>query len=318
MTLRYASPIDASAYGVHRSPQGDPSAGPFAGRLTADGSSGFAAAPGRYHLYAGKFCPWSHRVVLQLALSGLEDVVSVGYVDGLRDGRGWAFRERNGPDDVNGFTLLREAYEATDAGYDGPVRLPVLWDRHTGRIVSDDYRQIGIDIATEFDRWADPGLRTYPERLRSRIEELDRWLGPAVNHGVGRAVGGPEAAGALVAAFKMLDRRLAAKRYLLGDALTEADVRLWVTLVRYDVGPNAHGNVGPRLERFAHLWAYARDLYGIPAFRRTTDFASFAAPFAAIPDWDEPTGRSALSGPGHEVEALGAWSVLPAQARRAS
>jgi glutathionyl-hydroquinone reductase len=310
----YASPVDASLHGAYPSPNLAPLSAGFMGRITANGSSGYPAEAGRYHVYAGRFCPSSQRVLLTIALNRLEDTISIGYVDNIRDGRGWAFRERTGADTVNGFTLLREAYAVTEPDYDGPVRLPVLWDRRTGRIVSDDSTMIGIDIATQFDRWATPRLSTYSPADRERIEELDRWLRPAVTLGVPRAAVGGRARDELVEAFRALDCRLAASRYLLGDHLTDADVRLWVTLVRYDVGPNAHGNVGPRLDRYPHLWAYARDLYRLPAFRRTTDFASFAAPFAAIPDWDAPAGRGfdePLWSPGDTIEGLGGWSVTP-------
>jgi putative glutathione S-transferase len=297
MTVNYASPINAGRFGIYRprhDQAGTVSPYLFTGRLTADGSSGYAAEPGRYHLYAGRFCPWSHRVVLQIALNGLERVVSESYVDGLRDGRGWAFRESTGPDEVNGFTLLREAYEATEPGYDGNISLPTLWDRRTERVVSNDYRTLGIDVATQFQAWTPERTDTYPEPLRADIEELDRWLGPTVNRGVGRAAHSADAAAELTSTFLVLNRRLAHSRYLLGSTLTEADVRLWVTLVRYDVGPNAHRNVGPRLTKYPALWAYARDLYQHPAFRRTTDFASFSAPFAVRPDWDQPARRSSL------------------------
>jgi putative glutathione S-transferase len=158
----------------------------FTGRITEDGSSGFRAEAGRYHIYAGWFCPWAQRVTIQHALHGLAQVVTVSYVDGTRDARGRAFRETHGPDPVNGFTLLRQAYEATEPGFDGHVSVPTLWDRATGRVVSNDYTGIGIDLATRFRRWSS-GADTYPEPLRERIVELDRWLGPAVNQASHRA-----------------------------------------------------------------------------------------------------------------------------------
>jgi putative glutathione S-transferase len=308
----YASPVDAWLHGVSRSLTPAPLSSGFVGRITANGSSGHPAEAGRYHLYAGRFCPSSHRLLLTIALNGLEDAISIGYVDNLRDGRGRAFRERTGADTVNGFTLLREAYAATAPDYDGPVRLPLLWDRRTRQIVSDDSTTTGIDIATQFYRWATPRPSMYSPADRERIEELDRWLHAAITLGVPRAAVGGRARDELVEAFRVLDCRLAARRYLLGDHVTDVDLRLWVTLVRYDVGPNAHGHVGPRLDRFPHLWAYARDLFRLPAFRRTTDFASFAAPFAAIPDWDAPAGRGFDAPPlplGDTIEALGGWSL---------
>jgi putative glutathione S-transferase len=215
----------------------------------------------------------------------------MSYVDGRRDGRGWAFRGTYGPDPVNGFTLLREAYEATEDGYDGPVTVPALWDRLTTTVVSADCHGIGIDLATRFRHLARPVVDTYPVAIADRIEELDRWIGPAVNHGVAAADRPGPARSVLLEAFEQLDARLHRSRYLLGDALTKADIRLWVTLVRYDLGPNARRRINPGPHVYPHLWAYARDLYAIPAFRDSTDFAAFTRPGARMPDWTMPACR---------------------------
>jgi glutathionyl-hydroquinone reductase len=299
--VRLASPVDVTSYGEYRIRQAPDDPRPlyrFRGRLSADGSTGYPAEPGRYHLYAGWFCPWAQRVLITRALAGLRDAVTVSYVDGQRDGRGWAFRQTYGPDPVNGFTLLREAYEATEPGFDGHVSVPVLWDRVTGRVVSNDYTGIGIDLATQFHAVAEPLVDTYPAALRDEIEHFDAWLGPVVNRGVTVAAGNtPEAAkarGWLLAAFRDLDAHLAEHRYLAGDTVSEADIRLWVTLVRYDVTANAHRRINPGLHAYPHLWAYARDLYQLSAFRDTTDFATFAVPGARAPDWEAPTARQHL------------------------
>jgi putative glutathione S-transferase len=278
--MMLASPVDTATHGEYAIPD---TPGPllrFTGRITGD------ARPFRYHVYGGWFCPWSQRVAITRALSGLGDVVGMSFVDGDRDGRGWAFRERYGPDPVNGFTLLREAYDATEENFDGHVSVPALWDRDTARLVSNDCATIGIDLATRFRHLATPVVDTYPERHRERIEELDRWLGPAVNHGAGAAARPGAARSALLEAFEQLDEHLSGSRYLIGDDLTEADIRLWVTLVRYDVGVNAGRTVSPGLHVHPHLWSYARALYRIPAFRDTTDFAAFSRPGAVRPDWD--------------------------------
>jgi putative glutathione S-transferase len=152
---------------------------------------------------------------------------------------------------------------------------------------------------------------TYPQLLRPSIEELHQWLGPAVNRGIWRAVWSPQASTELVAAFRQLNRRLSGRRYLLGNAVTDADVRLWVSLVRYDVGPNAHGRAGPPLHHFPELWGYARDLYTLPAFSQTTDFASFRTPMAAMADWQAPTDRDQTASPAAVIEPLGGWSLTP-------
>ncbi|MFC6020802.1 glutathione S-transferase C-terminal domain-containing protein [Plantactinospora solaniradicis] len=295
---RLASPVDTTTYGEYRIVRRPDDPRPlyrFTERIAENSYAGFTPRVGRYHIYAGWFCPWSHRVTITRALAGLDDVVSVSYVDNARDGRGWAFRDRYGPDPVNGFTLLRQVYEATEEGFDGHVSVPVLWDRATASVVSNDFRTIGIDLATQFRRHVTPVVDTYPEEHRAEIEDLDAWLGPAVNHGVRAAARpGPDGVHArriLLDAFAALDERLATRRYLVGSVLTEADVRLWVTLVRYDAGPNARRTINPGLSAYPHLWAYARDLHTLPAFRDTTDFDTFTAPGAEVPDWSAPATR---------------------------
>jgi putative glutathione S-transferase len=262
---RLASPVDTETYGEYRIVNPNPLYR-FTGRIEQ-------VAAGRYHIYAGWFCPWSQRVTIALELAGLRDAVSVSYVDNARDGRGWAFRERYGPDPVNGFTLLRQAYEKTEPGFDGHISVPTLWDRVTGTVLSNEYRTIGIDLATRFRHVAEPVLETYPEPLREEIEELTGWLAPGVPH--------EETERRLAA----LDERLVTRRYLVGSAVTEADIRLWVLLARYGEGLTEHPN----------LWAYARDLYTVPAFRDTTDFTAFPDNGAADLRWDAPARRPEAS-----------------------
>jgi glutathionyl-hydroquinone reductase len=296
---RYATDVDTRRYGEYRIVRDPADPRPlyrFDGRITWGSWGEFPAEPGRYHLYSGWFCPWAQRTVIVRALKGLEAIVSLSYVDDRRDGRGWAFRGRTGPDPVNGFTLLREAYDATEPDFDGHVSVPTLWDRVGRRVVSNTFAHITLDLATAFERWAAPGVDTYPEHLRPRIDALDEHLLVAVNQGVTVAAGtGPAADAArrlLHDTLNDLDRRLATSRYLHGDAVTESDVRLWVTLVRYDVTYAADGALGPRrLVDLPNLWAYARDLYQQPAFRESTDFTAFARLGAPLPEWDAPHGR---------------------------
>jgi putative glutathione S-transferase len=290
-STRFASPIDASQFGEHRVMPSVTRPGPvteFTDRITSDGSSRYRAEPGRYHLYAGRFCPRSHRAAIVLALNGLTggkaDAVSVSFVDGLRDGRGWAFRERTGPDPVNGFTLLREAYEASAPGYDGNVSIPIIWDRRSDRIVSNNADTIDVDLATGFQPWACPNVELYPWRDREHIDHLNREIA-AVDRTITRAVYHDAARDDLRVMLRELDNRVSRSRYPFGDRLTLADVRLWVLLVRYDAGPNATGAAGPKLTTYDNLWAYARELYRRPAFRDTTDFAAFTAPLTPLPLW---------------------------------
>jgi putative glutathione S-transferase len=321
--IRVASPADFDRYGpygVKSRPAADGgfqrAPYPFRGRITADGSSGFPAEPGRYHLYVSWACPWAHRSAIVRALVGLEDVVSMSVVDPIRDGRGWAFRDGpgHGPDPVNGFTLLRQAYEATEPGYDGHVSVPLLWDKATGRIVSNNFPDISIDLGTRFREWAaDPGVDLYPEGLRTQIDELNERVYTDVNNGVYRCGFAPSqeaydrAVGALFARLDELEARLADRRYLFGEQITEADVRLWVTLVRFDAVYVTHFMANlRRLVDYPNLWAYARDLYREPAFGGTTNFDHIKrhyymthpqlnptrlVPAGPLLDWDAPVGR---------------------------
>ena len=323
---RYASPVDYDRYGYYGQGRGfnhgtsfNRPRYRFQGRITADGSSGYRAGPGRYHLYIAWGCPWAQRTAIVRKLKGLEDVVSLSYVDDVRDGRGRAFRERRGADPVNGFTLLAEAYEATEPGYDGHVSVPALWDRETGKLVSNNFPDITIDLGTQFGDWASPAPDLYPPGLRSDIDAMNERVYETVNNGTYRVAGATTEADytelrhRLTGTLTMLDERLAGQRYLFGAGLTEADVRLWPTLARFDLGYNPLGKISERrLVDYPALWAYARDLYQRPAFRDTTDFASFARfgsgpapsffndapwrievePYQA--NWDEPAGREQL------------------------
>jgi putative glutathione S-transferase len=290
----------------------------FADLITADGSSGYPAEPGRYHLYVSLACPCAHRAVIVRRLLGLEDVIGLSVVDPLRDERGWAFREGrgHGPDPVNGFAFLSEAYLATDPEYEGRWTVPALWDRVTNRIVTNDYPQITLTFETEFSAYADPSVRLYPEHLRAEIDAVNERVYADVNNGVYRAgfatsqEAYEQAFDALFAALDWLDHRLAGQRYLVGDQLTEADVRLFTTLVRFDAVYHGHFKCNlRRLVDYPNLWPYARDLYARPAFGGTTDFDHIKRhyymthdrlnPTRIVPkgpavDWLAPHGRERL------------------------
>ncbi|MEV0582547.1 glutathione S-transferase C-terminal domain-containing protein [Nonomuraea sp. NPDC050310] len=244
-THAYAGPVDLATYGPYT--RGEPIY-PFKGRI---GTEAFPAEPGRYHLYVAWVCPYAHRAAIVRKLKGLEEVVSLSYVDDERDGRGWAFRERRGHDPINGFTLLEQAYEATEKGYGGHISVPVLWDGKNGVIVSNDFPDITLDLATAFEQWADTSVDLYPVALRPEIDELNAWIYQNVNRGVSPG------------ALERLDERLSGQRFLLGETITEPDVRLWVTLVR--LGPEHD------LASHRHLWTYAHTLHELPAFRDTTE-----------------------------------------------
>jgi putative glutathione S-transferase len=320
-----ASPVDFDSYGDYgdfRPPGKKPSAEfvrppyPFRGRITADGSSGYPAEAGRYHLYISWACPWAQRTAIVRKLQDLEEVVSLSAVDPVRDGRGWAFREGPGHtlDPVNGFALLREAYEATEPGYPGHISVPVLWDRASRRIVSNNFPDITIDLGTAFRAWSGGAPELYPAPLRAEIDAINEVVYETVNNGVYRSgfAGSQEqyhqAVTRLFATLDNLEERLAGRRYLLGDAITEADVRLWVTLARFDAVYYSHFKTNlRRLSDYPNLWGYARDLYSVPAFRETTNFdhikrhyfmthphlnPSRIVPDGPLLDWESPQYRA--------------------------
>jgi len=253
----------------------------FTDRITRDGSSGFPAEPGRYHLYVSLACPWAHRAIIVRRLKRLEDVVSLSVVDPIRDERGWAFRDGPGHsvDPVNGFAFLSEAYLATDPSYTGRYTVPVIWDRVTQRIVTNDYPQITLMLETEFENYADRGVDLYPLALRPEIDALTAVIFDDVNNGVykaGFATTQPayEAAfDALFARLDWLEERLSGQRYLVGGELTDVDIRLFTTLARFDAVYHGHFKCNlRRLVDYPNLWGYARDLYQRPGFGDTVNF----------------------------------------------
>lgn len=274
----------------------------FADRI---GSAAFPAEAGRYHLYVSLACPWAHRAVIVRALLGLDDVISMSVVDPIRDDRGWAFREGrgHGPDPVNGFDFLRQAYLASDPDFEGRVTVPAVWDRTAGRIATNDFRSLDVQLATAFAPWSTPPapaattLDLYPEDLREGIDELDERIYRDVNNGVYRAgfattqAAYEEAVTALFARLDELDERLAGARYVMGDRLTVADVRLFTTLVRFDPVYVGHFKCNlRRLVDYEHLWPYARDLFQTPGFGDTTDPDHIQRHYYMTHDRINPTG----------------------------
>src|SRR3954464_923073 len=217
----------------------------FRGRITADGSSGFKAEPGRYHLYVAHGCPWAHRTLIYRALKKLDDLISVAYaIPGLKRS-GWTFE--NDPrfpdctsDVVNGFHYLHEAYTATDPRYTGKVTVPVLWDKKTKRVINNESSEIIRMLNSEFKGIA-KDADFYPPPLRSEIDRINEFVYANVNNGVyrcgfARSQEAYEASyDALFAALDELEARLGRQRYLVARQLTEADWRLFPTLVRFDV-----------------------------------------------------------------------------------
>ncbi|HEY0539272.1 MAG TPA: glutathione S-transferase family protein [Actinoallomurus sp.] len=245
------------------------------------GTEEFPAEAGRYRLYASLACPWAHRALIVRRLLGLEDTIGVTILDPIRDERGWRFTLS--PDDrdpITGAHFLAELYTATDPAYDGRHTVPCVWDTKTKRLVTNDYPEITLMLASAFARFrpADaPDL--YPEELRAGIDELNDEVFHNVNNGVYKAgmaqtqEAYDEAFDALFATLDRLEARLEGHDYLVGDRLTEADVRLYPTLARFDAVYHGHFKCNlRRIADYPRLWAYARRLYAIPAFGATTDF----------------------------------------------
>jgi putative glutathione S-transferase len=253
----------------------------FTGQITADGSSGYPAEAGRYHLYVSLACPWSHRALIARRLLGLENVVGATVVDPIRDERGWRFTASpDGRDPLTGAFYLSELYAVTDPAYTGPVTVPCLWDIRTQRVISNEFSYITLNLETEFRPWHRAGAPDlYPLNRRDEIDALCTLIYHTVNDGVYRAglatsqAAYEEAFDALFTTFDALEQRLARRRFLFGDQLTEADVRLYPTLARFDAVYYAHFRCNlRRLIDYPNLWGYARDLYQRPGFGDTTDF----------------------------------------------
>jgi putative glutathione S-transferase len=266
--------------------------------VSADGRSGYPAATGRYHLYVSLACPWAHRTIIVRRLKRLEATIGMTVVDPIRDERGWAFRDvpGAGPDPINGFAFLSEAYRATDPAYRGRVTVPVLWDRQTERIVSNSDDDIMRMFETEFDAFGNPALDLYPAAHRAQIDELNARIYETVNNGVYRA-GFATAQDAYESAaygvFETLDEleeRLATRRYLFGAQPVETDWRLFVTLVRFDAVYHGHFKCNVRrIIDYPNLWGYLRDLYQIDDVGATVNLDHIKRHYYATHDDINPT-----------------------------
>jgi putative glutathione S-transferase len=292
--------------------------------ITADGApgpggeGGFAAAPGRYHLYVSLACPWAHRTLIFRVLKGLEDMVSVSVVNPLMLEDGWTFAPGDGvaPDTVGGAGFLHQVYARSDPRYSGRASVPVLWDKETGRIVNNESSEIIRMFNSAFDRLGAAGPDFCPESLRAEIDEINETVYETVNNGVYRAgfartqEAYEEAVRALFATLDMLEERLSRQRYLVGDRITEADWRLFTTLVRFDAVYVGHFKCNiRRLADYPALWGYTRELYQVAGVAGTVNFDHIKRhyymshksinPKRIVPagpdiDFDAPHGRESL------------------------
>jgi putative glutathione S-transferase len=293
----------------------------LATRITADGRDGFPVEAGRYRLVVSRACPWASRAVIVRRLLGLEDALSMGVCGPTHDARSWTFDlDPGGRDPVLGYERLQEAFFARDPAYPRGITVPAIVDVPTGAVVTNDFRQITLDLETEWTSlFRDGAPDLYPEARRDEIEAVDRLVFPDVNNGVyrcgfaGSQQAYEQAYDRLFAALDQLSERLSRQRYLVGDTITEADVRLFTTLVRFD--PVYHGHFKcnrDKLTELPVLWAYARDLFQTPGFGDTVDFVHVKRHYYEVhrdlnptgivpagPDlsgWLTPSGREQLGG----------------------
>jgi len=287
----------------------------FRNWVRADGSTRHTPEAGRYHLYVSLACPWAHRALIFRALEGLEEAISLSVVDPYMGENGWAFSNALGciPDSVNKADFLHQIYTAADPSYTGRVTVPVLWDRELETIVNNESAEIIRMFNSEFDAIARSPTDFYPEPLRAEVDAVNEFVYPKVNNGVYRCGFATtqeayEAAfGELFSALDELETRLSRQRYLVGDRLTEADWRLFTTLVRFDAVYVGHFKCNlRRIADYAALSGYLRELYQYPGVAETVNlihikrhyYESHASinPTGVVPagpelDFESPHGR---------------------------
>jgi len=287
--------------------------------VTADGSSGFKAESGRYHLYVSLACPWAHRTLIYRRLKGLEDHISLSVVNPLMLEHGWTFDDWPGvvPDPVNGAAFLHEVYTAARPDYTGRVTVPVLWDKETGTIVNNESSEIIRMFDSEFDAVGASGPLLCPPALRSDIDDINAFVYDNINNGVYRAgfattqEAYDEAVQSLFAALDQIELILSSDRYLVGDTLTEADWRLFTTLLRFDPVYVGHFKCNlRRLVDYPNLWGYTRELFQIPGVAGTVNMDHIKNHYYGSHPTINPTGvvpsgpEIDFSGP-HRRERIG-------------
>jgi len=273
----------------------------FRDRITADGASGFKAEPSRYHLYVAHGCPWAHRTLIYRALKKLDGLISVAYaIPGLKT-NGWTFEDDPRfpdciPDKVNGFHYLHEAYTASNKTYTGKVTVPTLWDKKTKRIVNNESSEIIRMLNTEFDAITGSTADYYPAPLRAEIDRLNERIYHNVNNGVYRCgfsrsqAAYEEAYDGLFATLDEMEERLSRRRYLVGHQITEADWRLFPTLVRFDVAYFSLFKCNRnRIADYPNLSNYMRELYAVPGVTATVTPRYYVMNYYAIAKLN-PTG----------------------------
>ena len=271
----------------------------IATRITRDGRDGYPVEPGRYRLIAARACPWANRTIIVRRLLGLEDAISMGLCGPTHDVRSWTFDlDPGGVDPVLGYERLQQAYVARFPDYPRGITVPAVVDVPTKAVVTNDFAQMTLDFATEWvDHHRDGAPDLYPEPLRDEIDTVNKRVFTEVNNGVYRCgfAGSQEAYDkAYVRLFTALDwlsDRLTDQRYLVGDTITEADVRLFTTLARFDAVYHGHFKCNrQKLTELPVLWAYARDLFQTPGFGDTTDFTQIKRHYYVVHTDLNPSG----------------------------
>lgn len=278
----------------------------FRSWITPDGSpgprgaGGFRAEPGRYHLYVSLACPWAHRTIIFRKLKNLERRISISVVHWLMLEHGWTFAPGDGviPDPINGADYLHQVYTAADPDYSGRATVPVLWDRRSATIVNNESSEIIRMLNSAFDGLEDvPPLDFYPPRLREEIDGLNERIYANVNNGVYRAgfattqAAYEEAVQPLFETLDWLDRRLRKRRYLTGDQITEADWRLFTTLLRFDAVYYGHFKCNVRrIVDYANLWRFTRELHSRPGIAGTVNFRHIKGHYYGSHRTINPTG----------------------------
>jgi putative glutathione S-transferase len=273
--------------------------------VSADGSSTFPAEAGRYHLYVSLACPWASRTIILRKLKRLETVIGMTVVSPDMLENGWTFIE---PDPVMGFRYLYQLYAAADARHTGPATVPVLWDKRTSTIVNNESSEIIRMLNHEFDEWGDASLDFYPHHLAGEIDALNARIYETVNNGVYKAGFATKQAAyeaAVLPLFAMLDeleQRLAHQRFLFGSSITETDIRLFTTLVRFDTVYYSHFKCNIRqLRDYPNLDGWLRDMAQTPGIAETIDLAQIKRHYYGSQLWVNPTGIIPI---GPEIDLL--------------